>query len=39
VGLPPEVPSPCPARAPPLYAGTPDQAGWDDASSMFIPSY
>ena len=37
LGLPTEVPTPRPARAPPLCASTPDQAGWDDDSSVFAP--
>jgi hypothetical protein len=37
LGLPTEVPSPRPARAPPLPLGTPDQSGWDDDTSMFDP--
>ena len=30
LGLPTETPAPRPARAPPLLAGVPDAAGWDD---------
>lgn len=35
LGLPTEVPSPRPARAPPLPVGTPDQTGWGDDTSVF----
>lgn len=38
LGVPTEIPSPRPARARPLCAATSDQAGWDDASSMFMSS-
>lgn len=37
LGVPTEIPAPRPARAPPLSAGTSNQAGWDDASSVFTP--
>ena len=36
LGVPAEIPAPRPARAPPLPAGAPDQAGWDDDASGFI---
>lgn len=35
LGLPTEIPTPCPPRAPPLPTGTPARAGWDDDSSAF----
>ena len=35
LGVPTEIPAPRPARAPPLSAGAPNQAGWDDDSSVF----
>jgi hypothetical protein len=35
LGLPTETPAPRPARAPPLLAGVPDAAGWDDDASVF----
>jgi len=35
LGVPTEIPSPRPARAPPILTGTPDQAGWDDDPSVF----
>jgi hypothetical protein len=38
LGLPTEVPSPRPARAPPLPLGAPDQTGWDD-TSVFDPCF
>ena len=37
LGLPTEVPSPRPARAPPLPLGTPDRTGWDDDTSVCDP--
>jgi Putative transposase len=37
LGLPTEIPAPSPARAPPLPAGVPDAAGWDDDASVFNP--
>jgi hypothetical protein len=37
LGLPTEIPVPRPARAPPLPAGVPDVAGWDDDASVFNP--
>jgi hypothetical protein len=30
LGVPTEIPAPRPARAPPLFAGSPHEAGWDD---------
>jgi hypothetical protein len=33
--LPTEIPAPRPARAPPLFAGTLNEAGWDDDTSVF----
>jgi hypothetical protein len=36
LGLPTETPAPRPARAPPLLAGVPDAAGWDDDASVFL---
>jgi hypothetical protein len=33
--VPTEIPAPRPARAPPLAAGTPNQAGWGDDPSLF----
>ena len=35
LGLPTETPAPRPARTPPLLAGVPDAAGWDDDASVF----
>ena len=35
LGVPTEIPAPRPARAPPLAAGVPNQAGWDDDPSVF----
>lgn len=35
LGVPTEIPAPRPARAPPLRAERPDQAGWDDRTSVF----
>ena len=35
LGLPTETPAPRPARAPPLRVGAPDQAGWEDDTSVF----
>ena len=35
LGLPTETPAPRPARAPPLLAGVPDAAGWDDDTAVF----
>ena len=35
LGVPAEIPAPRPARAPPLPAGAPEQAGWDDDASVF----
>jgi hypothetical protein len=35
LGLPTEIPAPCPARAPPLHVGVPDVAGWDADPSRF----
>ena len=35
LGLPTETPAPRPARAPPLLAGVPDAAGWDDDAAVF----
>ena len=37
LGVPTEIPAPRPARAPPLRIGSPDQAGWDDGTSVFDP--
>ncbi len=37
LGLPTEVPSPHPARAPPLAVGTPDQTDWHDDTSTLDP--
>jgi len=37
LGLPTALPAPRPARAPPLPAGVPDVAGWDDDTSVFNP--
>src|SRR3989304_4644891 len=37
LGVPTEIPVPCPARAPPPRVGAPDQAGWDDDTSVFTP--
>lgn len=37
LGLPTEIPTPCPVRAPPLPAGPPDQQGWDNDRSLFDP--
>ena len=37
LGVPTEIPAPRPARAPPIRAGVPDQAGWDDDTSVFTP--
>jgi hypothetical protein len=37
LGLQTEMPAPRPARAPPLRAGVPDGAGWDDDASVFDP--
>lgn len=37
LGVPTKIPAPRPARAPPLHAGVPDQAGWDDDTSVFTP--
>ncbi len=37
LGVPTEIPVPCPARAPPLRVGAPDQADWDDDTSVFTP--
>lgn len=37
LGLPTETPAPRPARAPPLPAGVPDAAGWDDEAAVFDP--
>ena len=37
LGVPTEIPAPRPARAPPVPARTPDQAGWDDDPSVFDP--
>ena len=38
LGLPTKIPAPRPARAPPLLVESPDQAGWDDGTSVFNPS-
>jgi hypothetical protein len=35
LGVPPEIPAPRPARAPPLPAGVSNQAGWNDDPSVF----
>jgi hypothetical protein len=35
LGLPTETPAARPAREPPLLAGVPDAAGWDDDASVF----
>jgi hypothetical protein len=35
LGLPPAIPAPRPARAPPLPVGVPDAAAWDDETSVF----
>ncbi len=35
LGVPTEIPPPRAARAPPLPAGAPNQAGWDNETSMF----
>ena len=35
LGLPTETPAARPARGPPLLAGVPDAAGWDDDASVF----
>ena len=35
LGLPTETPAARPARGPPLRAGVPDAAGWDDGTSVF----
>ena len=35
LGVPTEIPSPRPARAPPLPVESPDQAGWNDRASVF----
>ena len=35
LGVPTEFPAPRPARAPSLSAGTPNEAGWDDDTSVF----
>ena len=37
LGVPTEIPVPCPARAPPPRVGAAEQAGWDDDTSVFIP--
>lgn len=37
LGVPTEIPAPRPARAPPLRVEAPDQAGWDDETSVFTP--
>jgi hypothetical protein len=37
LGVATEVPAPSPARAPPLRAESPDQAGRDDRTSVFDP--
>ena len=37
LGVSTEIPAPRPARAPPLPAGVPDAAGWDDDASVFTP--
>jgi hypothetical protein len=34
LGVPTEIPAPRPARAPPLRMESPDQAGWDDGTSV-----
>jgi hypothetical protein len=34
LGVPTEIPAPRPARAPPLSAGVPNMAGWDDDTSV-----
>ena len=38
LGVPTEVPPPCPARAPPRAADMPDWVGWDDEASVCTPS-
>ena len=37
LGVPTEIPTPRPARAPPLRLGTPDQVGGNDNAPMFEP--
>ncbi len=37
LGVPTTIAAPRPVRAPPLSAGLPDAAGWDDDPSAFDP--
>jgi hypothetical protein len=37
LGVPTGIPARRPARAPPLLAGIPDVAGWDEDASVFDP--